>query len=224
MAPAGVGSRGDRRELQRRVAGHDRRAQRPAEAGRAQHRHLGRLSHAAAPRSAPARPRWQSRSSATSASVSVRSGAWKRSRRASERLPSPACSPRVDVEDLGRGEQLAAALAHRGAHLGGAHVGRHHHGDVLQHRREARDVPEGRAPLRPPRPARPASSSKAAAPVEVPGPRHERVQLADPAHLAAAHGHGGRPPRMQEGPGRRAPPRRSSRAAAASASTSPFAA
>src|SRR3954451_2644581 len=94
----------------------------------------------------------------------------------------------VDVEQLDRVEKVAAAVANRAFDVGSGDIVVDHHGDVLDERREGRDVsirsrPRGQLgdQLR-------VELERRRRAVEIPRPRHARVELADPAQLALVAG------------------------------------
>ena len=119
-----------------------------------------------------------SRAAAVSSSVSVRSGARKRSANASDLRPRRHLGAGVDVEQPHRLQQRAGALAQRGRHGRPRHGGVDHEGDVLLGDRDVENPAPAARPGRAPSAGRGRSRRRRCAAGTPERPADPRVQLA----------------------------------------------
>src|SRR3954469_7683892 len=110
-----------------------------------------------------------------------------------QRLPSLThLSTAVDVEQLDPFEKLTATRPNSRLHLPSRQFLVHHDGQVLIESREGGDIPVRRGPRSQLGDQLGVELEPRDRPVEIPRPRHGRVELADPAQLALVAGEHGR--------------------------------
>ena len=182
------------------------------------------LTHAARPRSRPASPRSPRAAPATSSSVRVRSRGAELEAEGQALAPLAQLLALVEVEDLGRAQQLAAAGEDRLADGSAATIGRNDDGEVLVGGRESGDVLVGLLARGGGGDQRRRVEFEGDRGLEVPGPADQRVDLAEPADRYAADRDRGGATGMQERLGCRRELQSSTPSWRASASATPFSA